>query len=60
MRKILESIAESASSWVELRFHQRHRKRITMRAGILEESSSVLSVGIGVRTLVDGVFGFAR
>ena len=59
MRKILESIAESASSWVELRFHQRHRKRITMRAGILEESSSVLSVGIGVRTLVDGVFGFA-
>ena len=59
MQKLLESIAGGASSWVELRFHQRNRRRIAMRAGVLEESSSVLSVGIGVRTLVDGVFGFA-
>ncbi len=59
MQTLLESIAAGASSWIELRYHQRNRRRIAMRAGILEESSSVLTVGVGVRTLVNGVFGFA-
>lgn len=59
MHRLLESIAVGASSWLELRYHQRNRRRIVMRSGVLEESSSVFSAGVGVRTLVDGVFGFA-
>ncbi len=59
MQKLLEQIVAGASGWVELRYQSRSTKRITVRNGKLEESSSVLLAGLGVRALVDGVFGFA-
>ncbi len=59
MQKLLEKIVAGASGWVELRYQARSTKRITVRNGSLEESSSVLLSGLGVRALVDGVFGFA-
>jgi len=59
MQKLLEKIVAGASGWVELRYQARSTKRITVRNGSLEESSSVLLAGLGVRALVDGVFGFA-
>jgi len=59
MQKLLEKIVAGASGWVELRYQARSTKRITVRNGGLEESSSVLLSGLGVRALVDGVFGFA-
>ena len=59
MQKLLERIVAGASGWIELRYQARSSKRITVRNGILEESSSALLAGLGVRALVDGVFGFA-
>ena len=59
MRELLTTVARSAASWVELRYHARRLKQIAMRNGRLEESSSVQLTGLGVRVLVDGVFGFA-
>jgi TldD protein len=59
MRELLTTVARSASSWIELRYHARKTKQIAMRNGRLEESSSVQLTGLGVRVLVDGVFGFA-
>jgi len=59
MQKLLERIVAGASGWIELRYQARSTKRITVRNGTLEESSSVLLAGLGVRALVDGVFGFA-
>jgi len=59
MQKLLEQIVAGASGWIELRYQARSTKRITMRNGQLEESSSALLAGLGVRALVDGVFGFA-
>jgi len=59
MQKLLEKIMAGASGWIELRYQARSTKRITVRNGSLEESSSVLLAGLGVRALVDGVFGFA-
>ncbi len=59
MQKLLENIVASASGWIELRYQARSTKRITVRNGKLEESSSALLAGLGVRALVDGVFGFA-
>jgi TldD protein len=59
MQKLLEKIVAGASGWIELRYQARSTKRITVRNGSLEESSSALLSGLGVRALVDGVFGFA-
>jgi TldD protein len=59
MQKLLERIVAGASGWIELRYQARSTKRITVRNGMLEESSSALLAGLGVRALVDGVFGFA-
>jgi len=59
MQALLEAIAAEAGSWIELRFHARKTKRISIRNGILEESSTARLTGVGVRALVDGVLGFA-
>ena len=49
MQKLLERIVAGASGWIELRYQARSTKRITVRNGTLEESSSVLLAGLGVR-----------
>lgn len=59
MQELLERIAERANGWIELRFQRRSTNQISVRNGDLEESSSKRIQGIGVRALVDGVFGFA-
>lgn len=59
MQELLTRIAARSSGWIELRFQGRSTKQIAVRNGELEESSSKRIQGIGVRALVDGVFGFA-
>jgi TldD protein len=59
MRNVLESIVGAATDWVELRYHARRSKRLVVRNGQVEESTSVDLVGVGVRSFVDGAFGFA-
>ncbi|HHR85066.1 TldD/PmbA family protein [Candidatus Bipolaricaulota bacterium] len=59
MLQLLQGISARASGWVELRYHVRRSKRISVRNGRLEESSTLRLAGVGVRALVDGVFGFA-
>ncbi len=59
MLQLLQEISTRASGWVELRYHARLSKRISVRNGRLEESSTLRLAGIGVRALIDGVFGFA-
>jgi TldD protein len=59
MLQLLQAIAHRSEAWVELRYHARRTKRISVSSGRLEESSSVRLAGVGVRALVDGVFGFS-
>ncbi|HEX32616.1 MAG TPA: TldD/PmbA family protein, partial [Candidatus Acetothermia bacterium] len=59
MLQLLQEIAARSSEWVELRYHVRRSKRISVRNGRLEESSTLRLAGVGVRALVDGVFGFS-
>jgi TldD protein len=59
MRTLLESVAKAATDWVELRYHARRSKRLVVRNGQVEESSSVDLIGVGVRAFVDGALGFA-
>jgi TldD protein len=59
MQERLARVAASSNSWIELRFQARTTRQIAVRNGQLEESSSKRIQGVGVRALVDGVFGFA-
>jgi len=59
MRSLLEQVAAASAGWVELRYHARRSKRLVVRNGQIEETSSVELVGVGVRAFVDGAFGFA-
>ncbi len=59
MIDLLSHVVRNASEWVELRYHSRQTKTISVRNGQLEESSTARVAGVGIRTLVDGVFGFA-
>ncbi len=59
MQELLARIAAQSSGWIELRYQGRSTKQIAVRNGELEESSSKRIQGIGIRALVDGVFGFA-
>ncbi len=55
----LTRIMAQSDGWVELRYQARSTKQVAVRNGELEESSTKRIQGIGVRALVDGVFGFA-
>lgn len=59
MQKLLEGVASAASGWVELRYHARRSKRLVVRNGQVEESSSLDLIGVGIRAFVSGAFGFA-
>ncbi len=59
MFDLLSHVVRNASEWAELRYHSRQTKTISVRNGQLEESSTARVAGVGIRTLVEGVFGFA-
>jgi TldD protein len=59
MQNRLERLASCAPSWSEFRYQVRQSRILAARNGVLESSSCVHSAGVGVRVLVDGVFGFA-
>lgn len=59
MQELLNRLVVQSAGWVELRYQSRTTQQIAFRNGDLEESSVKRIRGIGVRALVDGVFGFA-
>lgn len=52
-------IKRSDAQYTELRYQSRHVNRITIEKGELESASSSLRRGVGIRTLVDGAWGFS-
>ena len=59
MKELLKNCAAQAGAWVELRYHHRRRNTIVARNGRIETAESVVKSGVGVRTWVDGCYGFA-
>jgi TldD protein len=59
MKELLKSCAAQAGAWVELRYHHRRRNSIVARNGRIETAESIVKSGVGVRTWVDGCYGFA-
>ena len=59
MKQMLQRYAASAPEWVELRYHHRRNNRIQARAGRVDSANSSVRVGVGVRALANGCYGFA-
>ncbi len=51
--------AKSVAQYTELRFQSRQVNRISIEKGELESASSSSRSGVGIRTLVDGAWGFS-
>src|SRR5262249_27746370 len=59
VRDALKSCLGESSGFVELRFHAKSSRSLTVEKGRLENFSNRSRQGTGVRVLEDGSFGFA-
>ncbi|MGE0173661.1 MAG: TldD/PmbA family protein [Oligoflexales bacterium] len=59
MKKLLKEIADKSSGFVELRYHKRTTNSFEVQKGRVDVSNHAKIEGVGVRTLVDGSWGFA-
>jgi len=59
MKSMLLDAVRQTGEWVELRYHRRMRNVITAQGGRIETAVSTVRAGVGVRTLVNGAFGFS-
>jgi len=59
MKEILKSCIDKVDDWVELRYHHRRRNSIMARGGRIDTAESIVKAGVGVRTMVDGCYGFS-
>jgi TldD protein len=51
--------SKSTAQYTELRFQSRHVNRISIEKGEVESASSSSRTGVGIRTLVNGAWGFS-
>jgi TldD protein len=59
MKNMLKEIADKSSGFVELRYHKRTTNSFEVQKGRVDVSNHAKIEGVGVRTLVDGSWGFA-
>jgi len=59
VKDLLETIVAKTPTFVELRYHRRLQNKFTAQKGRVEEASSRMRAGVGVRALVDGAWGFS-
>ncbi|HHE46269.1 MAG TPA: hypothetical protein ENL08_01025, partial [Bacteroidetes bacterium] len=59
MKEILKSCVDKVDDWIELRYHHRRRNSIMARGGRIDTAESIVKAGVGVRTMVDGCYGFS-
>lgn len=59
LANILSSVLEKAPCWTEARFHRRQSQSLQVQKGLVKQAKSNVTSGIGIRCLVDGVWGFS-
>lgn len=59
IREKLENICGRSGHWTELRYHKRHARAFGVRKGEVNDMTSKHYEGVGIRVLVNGVWGFA-
>ena len=59
MKHLLESVVAKCEGFVELRYHKRTSNSFVAQKGRVDVANHSVVAGVGVRTLVDGAWGFA-
>lgn len=59
LAQTLSSILEKAPCWTEARFHRRQSQSLSVQKGLVKQAKSSVTSGVGIRCLVDGVWGFS-
>ncbi|MBE7410888.1 MAG: TldD/PmbA family protein [Leptospiraceae bacterium] len=59
MREFLKSCLENENEFVELRFHKKESFSVSAEKGRVEKSSLKKRMGVGVRVLANGTWGFS-
>ena len=59
MKDLLQEIVKASQGFVELRYHKRSSQSFQIQKGRVEVANHALRSGVGVRALVDGVYGFS-
>ncbi len=55
----LEEVVQSSPHWAEIRYHRRTSQTVQVQKGLVKQAKSALTSGVGIRTLVNGTWGFA-
>lgn len=56
---ILQSVVDESPCWTEMRFHDKKNQSITVERGRIEQAVSLRRMGVGIRVLEKGAFGFS-
>ena len=59
MKQIFKDLVDQSQSYTELRYHKRTSNSLMVQKGRVDVASQKKVSGVGVRTLVDGSWGFA-
>lgn len=59
MKDLLQTVATESAAFLELRYHRRVHNSFSVQKGRVEDAAHRTRAGVGVRALVDGVWGFA-
>lgn len=55
----LQKLVEKSPQWVEVRYHRRNSQSLSVQKGLVKQARSNITSGVGIRTLVDGAWGFS-
>ena len=59
MKSLLEDLVAKSHGFLEVRYHKRTSNAFTVQKGRVDVANNSVNVGVGVRALIDGVWGFA-
>lgn len=59
MKDWLEALAQSAQSYIELRYHKRLSRTFAVQNGRVDTAHQAQEEGVGVRAYINGAWGFA-
>lgn len=59
LAKTLENLAQKSPHWAEFRFHRRQGNSLQVQKASIKQLKSSTTSGVGIRTLVDGAWGFS-
>lgn len=59
MKALLEELVKKSNHFVELRYHKRTANSFAVQKGRVDVANHSITAGVGVRALIDGVWGFS-